>query len=225
MNVAILIPCKDLDRGKSRLSACLNPRSRRALCEFFLCRTLDVATRTVPPAWVRVVTSDCRVHAIAREYGVAVIDDRAGDSHRTRDLPTRDLHAGPDPHGTLDLNAALDRGRHALVETGACAGLVLPIDLPLATAADLGAIAAASQDVVIVPDEARDGTNVLRLGPRALPAFRFSFGPRSYAAHCTHAEAAGLEVRTVTTPGLAFDVDSPEQYRRWVRENPAWSPL
>ena len=102
---------------------------------------------------------------------------------------------------------------------------MLPIDLPLATAADLGAIAAASQDVVIVPDEARDGTNVLRLGPRALPRFRFSFGPQSYAAHCAHAEATGLEVRTITAPALAFDVDSPEQYLRWARENPAWTPL
>ncbi len=214
MNVAILIPCKDLDRGKSRLAGCLSPRSRRALCEFFLCRTLDVATRTVPPAWVRVVTSDRRVHAIAREYGVAVIDDRGGDLQGPVDLSR-----------TLDLNGALDRGRTVLAEAGDCAGLVLPIDLPLATAADLGAVVAATQDVVIVPDEARDGTNVLRLGPRALPRFRFSFGPQSYAAHCAHAAAEGLELHTIAAPALAFDVDSPAQYLRWAREDPAWTPL
>jgi 2-phospho-L-lactate guanylyltransferase len=200
MTPIILIPCKDLDRGKSRLAACLTPRSRRALCEFFLCRTLDVATATVSPANVRVVTSDPRVGAIAREYGVAVLADRAGD-----------------------LNGALEGGRqYILTDAVDRAGLVLPIDLPLATPAALGEIAAAPQDVVIVPDEAMDGTNVLRLGPRALRTFRFAFGPRSYSAHCANARAAGLAVRTVSAPSLAFDVDDPEQYRRWAPENPAW---
>jgi 2-phospho-L-lactate guanylyltransferase len=200
MTPVILIPCKDLDRGKSRLAACLTPRSRRALCEFFLCRTLDVATATVSPAHVRVVTSDPRVRAIAGDYGVGVIADREGD-----------------------LNGALECGRRRiLADIGDCAGLVLPIDLPLATPATLGAIAGAPQDVVIVPDEAMEGTNVLRLGPRALPRFRFAFGPHSYAAHCAVARAAGFEVRTVSAPSLAFDVDGPEQYRRWAPENPEW---
>ncbi len=201
MKPVILIPCKDLDRGKSRLAACLTPRSRRALCEFFLCRTLDLATATVSPARVRVVTSDPRVVAVAGEYGVAVIADREGD-----------------------LNGALECGRQRiLADVGDCAALVLPIDLPLATPAALGDIADAPQDVVIVPDEELDGTNVLRLGPRALRRFRFSFGPRSYSAHCAVARAAGLDVRTVSEPSLAFDVDGPEQYRRWARENPAWA--
>src|ERR1700674_944144 len=115
MNLAILIPCKNLDRGKSRLGACLSPRSRRALCEFFLCRTLDVATQVLPAAWVRVVTGDPRVAAIAAEYG-----------------------AGAIPDDDADLNGALARGRAAiLAEAGDCAGLILPIDLPLATPAAL----------------------------------------------------------------------------------------
>jgi 2-phospho-L-lactate/phosphoenolpyruvate guanylyltransferase len=197
----ILIPCKNLDRGKSRLAGCLTPRSRRALCEFFLCRTLDVATQAVTPAQVRVVTSDPRVETIARDYGVAVITDRGGG-----------------------LNAALEHGRRQLLaEGGGYAGLVLPIDLPRATPAELGSIVSAPQEVVIVPDEAMTGTNVLRLGTRAFCRFRFAFGIRSYAAHCAEARAAGFEAVTVETPNLAFDVDRPEQYRRWAPENPAWN--
>jgi 2-phospho-L-lactate guanylyltransferase len=200
MNPVILIPCKNLDRGKSRLAACLTPRSRRALCEFFLCRTLDLATATVPPTLVRVVTSDPRVASIAAEYGVAAIDD-----------------------GKCDLNGALECSRwRILAESGDCAGLVLPIDLPLATPAALGEVVEAPQDVVIAPDEAMEGTNVLRLGPRALRQFRFSFGLHSYAAHCAFARAAGLAVRTVNEPSLALDIDGPEQYRRWAPEHPAW---
>jgi 2-phospho-L-lactate guanylyltransferase len=200
MNPVILIPCKNLDRGKSRLASCLTPRSRRALCEFFLCRTLDVATATVSPTLVRVVTSDPRVAAIAAEYGAAAIDDGEGD-----------------------LNRALECGRRRiLADAGDCAGLVLPIDLPLATAEVLGEIATAPQDVVIAPDEPMDGTNVLRLGPRALRQFRFAFGPESCAAHSSFARVAGLHLRMVRDPRLAFDVDGPEQYRRWAAEHPAW---
>jgi 2-phospho-L-lactate/phosphoenolpyruvate guanylyltransferase len=201
MRPVILIPCKNLDRGKSRLAACLSPRSRRALCEFFLCRTLDLATATVTPTSVRVVTSDPRVAAIAREYGVAAIDDGEGD-----------------------LNSALECGRRRiLADGGDCAGMVLPIDLPMATPAALGEIAATPQDVVIVPDEAMDGTNLLRLSRRALRGFRFSFGPHSHAAHTAFARAHGFDVITVSEPSLAFDVDGPEQYRRWAPENPAWA--
>jgi 2-phospho-L-lactate/phosphoenolpyruvate guanylyltransferase len=197
----IFIPCKNLDRGKSRLAGCLTPRSRRALCEFFLCRTLDVATRAVTPHHVRVVTSDPRVETIARDYGVAVISDGGGG-----------------------LNAALENGRqHVLAERLGQAGLVLPIDLPLATPAELGKVVSAAEEVVIVPDEARTGTNVLRLGAHAFGRFRFAFGVRSYAAHCAEARAAGFEAVTLEAPNLAFDVDRPEQYRRWAPENPAWN--
>jgi 2-phospho-L-lactate guanylyltransferase len=198
--IVILIPCKNLDRGKSRLAGCLTPRSRRALCKFFLCRTLDVATQTVPPEQVRVVTSDPRVDAIARDYGVAVIPDRGGG-----------------------LNAALEEGRRRLLaEGGGHAGLVLPIDLPRATPAELGRVASAAQEVVIVPDEATTGTNVLRLGPDAFRRFRFSFGVRSCAAHSAEALRIGFDAVTLGAPNLAFDVDRVEQYRRWAAENPAW---
>jgi 2-phospho-L-lactate/phosphoenolpyruvate guanylyltransferase len=197
----ILIPCKDLDRGKSRLAGCLTPRSRRALCEFFLCRTLDVATQVATAAQVRVVTSDPRVETIARDYGVAVIPDRGGG-----------------------LNAALEDGRRQLLaEGGGRAGLVLPIDLPRATPAELSKVVSVPQEVVIVPDEAMTGTNVLRLGPRAFGRFRFSFGVRSYAAHRAQARAMGFEAMTLEAPDLAFDVDRAEQYRRWAPENPAWN--
>jgi 2-phospho-L-lactate guanylyltransferase len=196
MNLVVLIPCKNLDRGKSRLAACLSPRSRRALCEFFLCRTLDVATQAVAPARVRVVTGDPRVAAIAAEYG-----------------------AGAIPDGDAGLNGALARGRaQALAEAGDCAGLILPIDLPLATPDALAGVADAPH--AIVPDESGAGTNVLRLAPAAFRAFRFAFGAHSFAVHRANARRMGLDVRIVKDPLLMFDVDTPEQYRRWMEDGP-----
>ena len=77
----------------------------------------------------------------------------------------------------------------------------MPIDLPRATPAELGKIVSAPQEVVIVPDEAMTGTNVLRLGARAFGRFRFSFGVRSYAVHCAQARAMGFEAMTILVDG------------------------
>lgn len=192
MTLAILIPCKNLDRGKSRLAGCLSARSRRALCEFFLCRTLDIATRVCGRVYV--VTADPRVAAIAAEYGAGTIAD-----------------------GDTDLNGALACGRaHVLAEFGDCAGLVLPIDLPRATPAALARICAAPD--VIVPDEDRDGTNVLALAPGPFRAFSFAYGPRSFAAHRCEAHARGTAIRIAEDPALMFDVDTPAQFERWARD-------
>lgn len=203
MKVVVLIPCKRFDRGKSRLAGCLAPPLRAALCEFFLRRTLDVAIATAGRKSVRVVTGDRHAAAVAAAYRVGVIAD-----------------------GGAGLNGALRRGRAWILSEGRdCAALILPIDLPLATPSALAAIIAAPNGAVIVPDQHDEriaGTNILRLGPEALRSFAFCYGPQSYARHCAAARLTGTEVRRIDDPGLMFDVDRPEQYRRWAPRDPAW---
>ena len=194
MSVIVLIPCKNLDRGKSRLGACLSPRARRALCEFFLCRTLDVATAALDSASVRVITGDPRVAAIAADYGVAAVTDGEGD-----------------------LNGALARGRETILAARSdCAALIVPIDLPLATPEALARVAGAPGDAILVSDEACDGTNVLRLPPAALARFRFAYGPQSFRRHSEEARSLGLVPRSLHEPSLMFDVDGPDEYHRWI---------
>ena len=200
MKVVALIPCKDLDRGKSRLAGCLGPRERIALCTFFLRRTLGVAIEAFGHGCVRVVTGDHNAVAIAAEQGVGAIADGAGG-----------------------LNGALENGRAWMTSEAAdCAALILPIDLPLATPAALLRITAEPHDAVIVPDENLDGTNILCLAPEALRQFRFCYGRHSYARHAAAAQAIGIDMRRIDDPELMFDVDHPEQYRRRVQGEPAW---
>ncbi len=200
MSLVVLIPCKHLDRGKSRLASCLSARSREALCTFFLCRTLDVAIAAVGAAATRVITGDPRVAAIAVEYGVDAIADN-----------------------DADLNDALSEGRaRVLAEDPNSGGLILPIDLPLATPGAIAKLIACPEEAVIVPDEAMDGTNALRLAPPAFTSFRFDYGPHSFARHRTQAQASGLAMRSVCDPLLMFDIDGPSQYRHWERDAPAW---
>ena len=68
--------------------------------------------------------------------------------------------------------------------------------------------------VVIAPDRLGTGTNGLALSPPGIIGFRFGAG--SFAAHRAEAQAAGVEPAVVVRPGLAFDLDTPEDLARWL---------
>jgi 2-phospho-L-lactate/phosphoenolpyruvate guanylyltransferase len=194
----ILIPCKPLREGKSRLAGVLSAAERQALCRRLLRRSLTLALTLQPAAGVRVVTPDSDASEIAAEQGVATIDD-----------------------GGVNLNDALRRGRAAILDAsgGDAAALILPIDLPYATADAVGRALAGAGDVVLAPDAEMSGTNLLYLGHRAFSAFAFAFGANSFAAHRDGAIGAGLKVEVLDDPRLAFDLDRPEDYERWKRGN------
>ena len=62
--------------------------------------------------------------------------------------------------------------------------------------------------VVIAPDASEQATNALVLSPPDPDFFRF--GPSSFAAHLQAARARGATIETVRRPGLAFDLDTPD---------------
>ena len=190
----ILVPCKHLDAGKSRLSTCLNDRDRRDLCERMLASTLNVLASLVPANQIRVVTADRNAQAIAIRHRVPIIAD-TGD----------------------DLNSALQHARFQLAQGGLANSplMVLPIDLPFATHDSLAQAIATSTDIVIAADDAGTGTNLLLLR-RGAWDFPFRFGPNSYSQHVSQARAAGLSVTTLTDWRLARDIDNPEQYAAWT---------
>ena len=68
----------------------------------------------------------------------------------------------------------------------------------------------------IAPDEQEQGTNALALTPPAADFFKF--GPDSFQAHLAAARARKLAVRILRRPGLALDLDTPENYRRFAKE-------
>jgi 2-phospho-L-lactate guanylyltransferase len=65
-----------------------------------------------------------------------------------------------------------------------------------------------TRGVVIVPDRHGTGTNALVLSPP--DAIEPAFGPGSFARHVAAAEAAGVPHRVEEVPGLALDVDTPD---------------
>jgi 2-phospho-L-lactate/phosphoenolpyruvate guanylyltransferase len=189
----LLIPCKSFAAGKSRLASVLDDRERAALCVRLLRQTLDCALALVPAAACHVVSADGEAAALAACAGAAAMGDRG---------------AG--------LNQALADAR-AIVRR-ACADaalLILPIDLPRASAAALRGLIAAPADVVAAPDRLGLGTNALYLSPRAADIVDFRFGGDSFAAHRAAAEGAGLRFAAYADPDLAFDIDDPDDLAEW----------
>jgi 2-phospho-L-lactate guanylyltransferase len=120
------------------------------------------------------------------------------------------------------LNAALGLACRYAVARGARVVAVLPSDLPNVTADDAKALVASLRPApccVIAPDEQEEGTNALALAPPEPDFFRF--GPNSFQAHLELARASGMTVRVLRRPGLAHDLDTPDEYRRYAKERAA----
>ncbi|MCG6204231.1 2-phospho-L-lactate guanylyltransferase [Rhodopseudomonas sp. HC1] len=191
----VLIPCKPLDCGKSRLAGALDPSGRRWLCERMLRQTLAAAAAAFGAEQVRVVSADAQVRRVAATWGVGVIDDR-----------------------THDLNGALGNARHELQRTIATLTrlMILPIDLPYVEPVILRRVAAEQAAVVIVPDRKFDGTNLLCVDARTAASFPFAYGPRSFQHHFGAARRLGVTPAILVDQRLAFDLDLPDDYRQWA---------
>jgi len=107
-----------------------------------------------------------------------------------------------------DPGDGLDAAASAVVDMAAGGPwLVLHADLPAVTATDIAAMRSAGE-TAIAPS--RDGGTAAISGRGA---FAFAYGPGSFLRHLA---AAGPGARVVVRPGLAFDVDRPEDLRAAV---------
>jgi 2-phospho-L-lactate guanylyltransferase len=182
-----LVAVKQRAECKARLAARLTADARLALQRLMLDRVLGAlrAARTID-----------RIAVVSPE----------------RDTVPSDIVVLEDAgHG---LNAALEAARHALLQQGATALVVLPADLPLVTAADIDTLIDNGRRAgfAIAADAAGTGTNALYL-PCATD-FRFQFGPGSRRHHMEEALRLGLKPALVRARGLEFDLDVAEDLER-----------
>jgi 2-phospho-L-lactate/phosphoenolpyruvate guanylyltransferase len=170
----------------------LDPEERIALARTLLAGVLRAARQAADD--VVVISPAAQLEPIATETGARLVVQRG-----------------------LGLNVGLDQARAEALAEGIELLTVLHGDLPNLSADDVLALIAAVEDdrgVAIAPDRGGTGTNGLALTPPGVVGFRF--GPGSFAAHTGEAEAAGLVPAVVQRPGLAFDLDTPEDLARWL---------
>lgn len=201
MDCWAIIPVKPLGAGKSRLAPVLGAEQRAALNKHLFGRVLNATLDVFKPERIAVVTADTLLLPLMRGQGLHALQDAGGG-----------------------LNAALGLACRYAADRGASAVAVLPSDLPKVTADDVKALVeklSPTPCCVIAPDQQEQGTNALALTPPEPDFFRF--GADSFQTHLAAAKARGMKMRIVRRPGLAHDLDTPEEYRRYVKEQLAHS--
>jgi len=188
----ILVPVKDLDGAKERLSPVLAPAERRALARAMLedvCQALGAWQRR--PA-VALVTGDPFARRLARAHSLQVIEDSMNPGE----------------------TGAIEMATRAAEAAGAAFTLVIPADIPLLDTRDLERILAAAptEGSVLVPAGDRRGTNGILRRPASL--FPLRFGNDSFQPHLRAARASGKPHVVLECPSLQVDVDNPDDLRR-----------
>ena len=184
----ILIPVKNLSAAKQRLAGVLDQPARTELAQTML---HDVVT--VLAAWPQrpacaLVTGDPFALDLARQFDFEIIPDPAN----------------PGETGAIEMATRL------CVERGIDSTLVIPADIPLIQAAELEQICAVApqEGSVLAPAADGRGTNAAFRRPANL--FPLRFGNDSFKPHLAAAQATGMPCQVLKLPGIAVDVDNPE---------------
>jgi 2-phospho-L-lactate/phosphoenolpyruvate guanylyltransferase len=192
MRLWVIVPVRGFASGKSRLAGAVSAAVRQQLNEAMLRRVLRVLRGFCGGIGVMVVTPSFQARYLARALGFAALRETPGST----------------------LNEALSQATCAVRRLGADTVLILPSDLPFLAVADVRRVMSGlgvRRGVVIGPDRHGDGTNALAFTP--VSGFRYRFGRGSFSAHVREARRARSRLRIVRTPGIAFDVDTPDDYR------------
>ena len=186
----ILVPVKNLVDAKQRLSSILSPEERFALARAMCEDVLQALARWPSRPSVAVVTSDSFARDLAARFNFEVVtDDNSGET------------------------SAIEMATASCRERGAESTLVIPADIPLIDSSELQEIVdhAPPGGAVLVPDAARRGTNAAWRSPGDL--FPLRFGNDSFFPHLAAAKATGLPCVVLELPGIARDIDRPEDLR------------
>jgi 2-phospho-L-lactate guanylyltransferase len=188
----ILVPVKNLSAAKQRLAAVLDQPARTELAQAML---QDVVATLA--AWARrpacaLVTSDPFAIELAKQYDFEIIPDPAN----------------PGETGAIEMATRL------CIERGLDSTLVIPADIPLIQASELDQILehAPDEGSLLVPAADGRGTNAAFRRPANL--FPLRFGNDSFKPHLAAAQATGKPCIVLQLPGIAIDVDNPEDLQR-----------
>ncbi len=192
-----LLPVKTPNEAKQRLAAVLRAKDRETLARAMYEEVLTALCAARAIDRIVVMTADRATAGHARRHGAVVFDEPGLLGHR---------------------NSA-DRAARRAIPLGARTVIMLPIDVPLVTAAEIDELArSAKPGVIIVPSFDGTGTNALVLTPPDV--IESCFGENSFAVHVEQARAKGVAVEVVRPPGLMLDIDTPEDVAELLARAP-----
>ncbi|MBV9377512.1 MAG: 2-phospho-L-lactate guanylyltransferase [Alphaproteobacteria bacterium] len=196
MDMWAVVPAKELIRAKERLGMVLSPERRRALMMAMLEDVLTALAATPDLGGLAVVTVDIEAHRLATRYGARIIE-----------IGARDGHTG-----------AVTAAAKLLASEGRPGMLTVPGDIPLVTPAEIAQLLAAHRAApafTIAPSRDEQGSNAIICSPPDAVPLRF--GENSFFPHLRAAEACGIEPTVLRLPGIALDLDTPEDLADFAR--------
>jgi 2-phospho-L-lactate guanylyltransferase len=197
--IVAVVPIRSLRHGKTRLSPVLGKEARETLLRGIADRVVTAAVDSGRIETILVVSPEAETLTWAAGFGPAVV-------------------AMPQPEDRAGLNGAIEAGRAWALDHGASTLVSLFADLPLIAPDDIRGLVARPEPAVLGGDRRGEGTNalVLRLAGRG-PEFRFAFGDGSLARHLEEARRLGLNAALHDAPGIAFDLDTPDDWSDFLQ--------
>jgi 2-phospho-L-lactate guanylyltransferase len=196
--IVAVVPVRSLRHGKSRLSPVLGNKARETLLRHVTDRVVAAAVDSGLIETVLVVSPEEETLTWAAGLGPAVV-------------------AVPQPEHSPGLNGAIAAGRAWALDRVASAMVSLFADLPLIEPDDILGLVTRPEPVVLGADRHEEGTNalLLRLAGRG-SEFAFAFGAESLTKHQEEARRLGLEAVIHRAPGIAFDLDTPDDWADFI---------
>jgi 2-phospho-L-lactate/phosphoenolpyruvate guanylyltransferase len=195
-DVWAIIPVKETGSAKQRLASALSMPLRQALAVTMLEDVLEAVAGVKGLGGAILVTVDPQAESLARRYGMQTLADGAHDGH----------------------TGAVNAGARHLVARDRRTLLTLPGDLPLITTAEIETLIAAhgpAPSFTIAPSHDDLGSNAILMSPpQAVP---LRFGEDSFFPHLAAARALSIEPCVLRLPGIAFDIDNPQDLHHFAR--------
>jgi len=190
----VLLPVKDFRESKQRLVPALDANARVQLAQAMLRDVLSVLARARAPQRVVVFTAADEVMQMARPFGFNIAFEKSVDGH----------------------SAAVNQ---MVEELSATSSRILSIaaDLPRLVPSEIDfAFNAASEPITFIPSRDWTGTNGVLFIPPARIAMEYGQG--SFRRHLSKATAAGIRSDVMDLPGIAFDIDTPEDLQAFLAD-------
>ena len=190
----VLLPVKDFNNAKQRLAPAMDAPARAGLARAMLADVLAALKRARAPERIVVFTSADAVMEMVEPFGFETAFERSVAGH------------------SAAVNQLVDEFRVSSSSILAIAG-----DLPKLRSSEIDfALNAASEPVTLLPSRDWTGTN----GVVFIPPARISmeYGEGSFRRHLSKVSAAGLRSDVMDLPGIAFDIDTPEDLDAYLQD-------
>jgi 2-phospho-L-lactate guanylyltransferase len=199
MSTSAVIPIKQLEDAKQRLSGLLNSNERKLLFRAMVDDVLTAVEACTSIDNIVVVTNDEAVAELASAFGA-------------------EIRPEPEPPGLIE--AVTETGKQLAAEGVECM-LFLPGDVPLVTPAELEVVLegfgmSGQPEFMIVPASDLGGSNCVACSPP--DCMSFGFGIDSFRKHLVLARDHGIDPQVTKLPGIGLDIDTPSDISELMAE-------